>query len=120
MIHNFLHSVDLLTDACRRFREFCVEGLEPNREQIDEHLGNSLMLVTALNPHDRLRQRGRDRQEGAQERGPTLREAALALGHLTGRGVRPAVRPEEMIAGPGSEPPAAMHDLRRQDQHARR
>ncbi len=47
---NVLHSVDLLADACRGFREFCVEGLEPDLEQIQRHLENSLMLVTALNP----------------------------------------------------------------------
>jgi fumarate hydratase class II len=50
MIFNFLHSVDLLTDACRNFREFCVEGLLPNLEQIAEYVRDSLMVVTALNP----------------------------------------------------------------------
>jgi len=51
IIHNVLHSITLLSDASRNFREFCIEGLEPNRERISEHLRNSLMLVTALNPH---------------------------------------------------------------------
>jgi len=51
IIHNVLHSITLLADASRNFREFCVEGLEPNRERISQHLQNSLMLVTALNPH---------------------------------------------------------------------
>ncbi|MGH9032224.1 MAG: class II fumarate hydratase, partial [Acidimicrobiia bacterium] len=51
MIFNFLHSVGLLTDVCRSFREYAVEGLRANEERIAEHLGNSLMLVTALNPH---------------------------------------------------------------------
>ena len=50
MIFNFLHSVDLLTDACAGFREFCVVGIEPNREQIERYVRESLMLVTALNP----------------------------------------------------------------------
>ena len=50
IIFNVLHSIDLLSDACRGFREFCVEGLEPDPEQIQRHLENSLMLVTALNP----------------------------------------------------------------------
>jgi hypothetical protein len=50
LIHNFCNSVDLLTDACDRFREFCVEGLEPDYERIAQHLHNSLMLVTALAP----------------------------------------------------------------------
>ena len=51
MIHNFLHSVRLLRDSIHSFVEFCIEGIELNREQIDEHLRHSLMLVTALNPH---------------------------------------------------------------------
>src|SRR6201991_3414690 len=51
MIHNFLHSVRLLHDACYGFVDFCVEGLELNRARIDENLRNSLMLVTALNPY---------------------------------------------------------------------
>jgi fumarate hydratase class II len=51
MIHNLLHSIRLLKDACRGFVEFCIEGLELNRARIDENLNNSLMLVTALNPH---------------------------------------------------------------------
>src|SRR5271156_6690635 len=48
--YNVLQSIALMTDACRGFREFCVEGLQPDYEQIDQHLRNSLMLVTALNP----------------------------------------------------------------------
>src|SRR5687767_11599961 len=51
MIHNFLHSVRLLHDATRSFVEFCIDGIEINREQIDEYVKDSLMLVTALNPH---------------------------------------------------------------------
>ncbi|HEX7521875.1 MAG TPA: class II fumarate hydratase, partial [Acidimicrobiia bacterium] len=51
MIFNFLHSVDLLTDACDSFREFAIEGVQANEEQIALHVGNSLMLVTALNQH---------------------------------------------------------------------
>src|SRR5204862_3607097 len=51
IIHNFLHSVRIVADACTSFRTHCVVGIEPNRERIDEHLRNSLMLVTALNPH---------------------------------------------------------------------
>src|SRR5205085_3301474 len=46
IIHNFLHSVRILSDACRSFTEHCVVGIEANREQIDEHLRDSLMLVT--------------------------------------------------------------------------
>ncbi len=65
MIRNLLHSARILADACGTFREFCVEGLQPNRERIDELVHGSLMLVTALSPTHRLRQRGRHREEGA-------------------------------------------------------
>jgi fumarate hydratase class II len=51
LIHNFLQSCRLIADGCRSFREFCVAGIEPNRERIQENLTRSLMLVTALNPH---------------------------------------------------------------------
>ena len=64
MIRNFLHSTELLADACRTFREFCVESIEPNRERIAELVGSSLMLVTALSPSIGYDKRGRDREEG--------------------------------------------------------
>ena len=64
--YNVMQSVALLTDACRTFREFCVEGLKPDLAQIERHLANSLMLVTALDAGHRLRQGGRGGQEGAQ------------------------------------------------------
>ncbi len=51
MIKNYLHSVRLLSDACLSFREKCVVGIQANRERIDSLLNESLMLVTALNPH---------------------------------------------------------------------
>src|SRR5687767_14373205 len=51
MIHNLLHSIRLLRDASHGFVEYCIKGIQLNREQIDEHLRDSLMLVTALNPH---------------------------------------------------------------------
>ena len=51
IIHNFLQSVRLLADGCDSFSEHCVAGIEPNRERIAELLADSLMLVTALNPH---------------------------------------------------------------------
>ena len=89
MIFNFLHSVDLLTDACTNFRQFAVEGLEANQEQIAEHVGSSLMLVTALNQHI-----GYDNAAAiakhAHKNKTTLKEAAVQLGHLTRRGVRPS------------------------------
>ena len=95
IIHNFLHSVDLLTDACKRFKEFCVDGLEPDYEQIRRHLENSLMLVTALNPHIGYDNAAKVAKKAHKE-GTTLREAALELGLLTGEQFDAAVRPDEM------------------------
>ena len=69
MIRNFLHSTALLADVCRTFREFCIEGLEADRDRIQELVDRSLMLVTALAPEHRLRQRRSDREEGPP-RGP--------------------------------------------------
>ena len=95
MIFNLLHSVDLLTDACRNFREFAIEGVEANEEQIAEHVRNSLMLVTALNEHI-----GYDNAAAiakhAHKHGKTLREAAVELGHLTAEKFDELVRPEHM------------------------
>jgi fumarate hydratase class II len=95
MIFNFLHSVDLLTDACRTFREFAIEGIEANLEQIAAHVGSSLMLVTALNQHI-----GYDNAAAiakhAHKNKLTLKEAAVQLGHLTGEKFDELVRPEKM------------------------
>ncbi len=82
IIFNFLHSVDLLTDACARFREFCVEGIEANRTRIAELVDRSLMLVTALAPHigyDRAAEIAKKAHAG----GLTLRDAAVASGYVT-------------------------------------
>jgi fumarate hydratase class II len=95
IIHNVCNSIDLLTDACDRFREFCVEGLEPDYEQIDHHLKNSLMLVTALNPLIGYDKAAQVAKKAHKERS-TLREAALSLGFLTGEEFDAAVVPEEM------------------------
>ena len=82
MIFNLLNSVRLLADASESFRKHCVEGIKPDQERIDEHLRNSLMLVTALNPHI-----GYDNAAAiakkAHAEGTTLRDAALALSLLT-------------------------------------
>jgi fumarate hydratase class II len=95
IIHNVCNSIDLLTDACDRFREFCVEGLEPDYEQIDHHLKNSLMLVTALNPLIGYDKAAQVAKKAHKERS-TLRDAALSLGFLTGEEFDAAVVPEEM------------------------
>jgi fumarate hydratase class II len=95
MIFNLLHSVDLLTDVCRNFREFAIEGLEANEEQIAEHVQNSLMLVTALNSHI-----GYDNAAAiakhAHKHQTTLKAAAIHLGHLSAEEFDRLVRPGEM------------------------
>jgi len=95
MIHNLLHSIRLITDACHGFVDYCVVGIELNREQIKAHLNNSLMLVTALNPHigyDKAAQVAKN----AHKRGISLRESAVSLGFLTGEQFDEYVKPEEM------------------------
>jgi fumarate hydratase class II len=95
MIHNFLHSVRLLHDATHSFVEFCINGIELNRAQIDEHLKHSLMLVTALNPHigyDKAAQVAKN----AHKKKISLRESAIELGYLTGEQFDAMVIPEEM------------------------
>ncbi|HEY1443958.1 MAG TPA: class II fumarate hydratase [Acidimicrobiales bacterium] len=93
--YNVLQSIALLTGACRGFREFCVEGLKPDYEQIDRHLRNSLMLVTALNPIIGYDNAAKVAKKAHNEH-TTLREAALELGLLTGEEFDQAVRPEDM------------------------
>jgi fumarate hydratase class II len=95
IIYDILHSITLLSDACRAFRQFAVEGLEPDRQQIRRHLENSLMLVTALSPligYDRAGEVAKK----AHAEGSTLREAAVALGYVTAEEFDRAVRPEDM------------------------
>ncbi len=95
IIHNFLMSVRLLTDGCRSFREFCIEGLEPNRAKIQEHLRNSLMLVTALNPHIGYDNAAKIAKK-AHHDGTTLKQAALALGLVSEKDFDLWVRAEDM------------------------
>ena len=95
MIYNLLHSIRLLSDACVAFGERCIDGLEANEDNIQKHLDNSLMLVTALNNHI-----GYDKAakiaKNAHENGLTLRESAIGLGLLTNKQFDDWVRPEEM------------------------
>ena len=95
IIHNFCNSIDLLTDACDRFREFCVEGLVPDYDQITNHLNNSLMLVTALNPIIGYDKAAQVAKKAHKERS-TLRESVVALGFMTGEEFDAAVVPEDM------------------------
>src|SRR5580765_6041188 len=95
MIHNLLHSIRLLHDACHGFVEYCIDGMELNRAQIDQHLRESLMLVTALNQHI-----GYDNAakiaKNAHKKKMSLRESAIELGLLTGEQFDEWVKPEEM------------------------
>jgi fumarate hydratase class II len=95
MIFNFLHSVDLLADACTNFRQFAIEGVEANREQIDEYVRNSLMVVTALNPHIGYDNAAAIAKHAHKQKG-TLKEAAVELGHLTPEEFDNLVKPEDM------------------------
>lgn len=99
MIHNFLHSVNLLADSCRLFNKYLVQGLQANKDKIKNYLDNSLMLVTALSPVIGYDKAAKIAHE-ALHQGTTLREAALALGYLNGEEFDQAVRPEKML-GPG-------------------
>ncbi len=96
IIDNFLDSVDLLTDACISFADHCVVGIEPNREQIEHYVRNTLMHVTALNPHIGYDNAAKVAKKAHTER-KTLREAAVELGLLTGEEFDRYVRIEEMV-----------------------
>ncbi len=92
---DLLHSIELLSDGCRSFREHCVEGLEADLERIGENVANSLMLVTALTPtigYDKAAEIAKK----AHHEGTTLREAALALGYLSAADFDAAIDPEAM------------------------
>ncbi len=95
IIHNFCNSIDLLTDACDRFREFCVEGLEPDYEQINAHVTNSLMLVTALNPLIGYDKAAQVAKKAHKER-LTLKQSVLELGFLTEEQFDAAIVPADM------------------------
>ncbi len=82
MIHAFLQSARLLGDACQAFNDNCAIGIEPNQARIDEHLKNSLMLVTALNPHIGYDNAAKIAKKAHAEN-TSLKEAAVELGILT-------------------------------------
>ena len=95
-IKNVLHSIAILGDGCRKFREHSVEGTEINREKIDFFVNNSLMLVTALSPVIGYQQAAKIAEKASAE-GLTLKQAALALGSVTEEQFDSIVRPETMI-----------------------
>ena len=94
--HNFLQSVRLLADGMVSFNDHCAVGIEPNRARIAELVSSSLMLVTALNPHI-----GYDKAafiaKKAHKEGSSLRDAAIASGHVTGEQFDQWVKPENMV-----------------------
>jgi fumarate hydratase class II len=96
IIANFLHSAAILAGACAKLRQYCIEGTELNREQVDSYLNRSLMLVTALSPVI-----GYDKASAiahqANDHGTTLREAALASGYISGKDFDRIVNPSAMV-----------------------
>ena len=93
--YDLLHAIELLTDSSRSFREHCVAGLEADRDRIDEHVANSLMLVTALTPRIGY-DKAAEIAKKAHHEGTTLRVAALALGYLDETEFDTLMRPEAM------------------------
>lgn len=98
MVANFLQSARLIGDACVSFTDNCVSGIEPNYDGIKKHLDNSLMLITALNPHIGYENAAKIAKKALKEN-KSLREAALELGLLTNDQFDQWVRPEDMIGG---------------------
>lgn len=98
IIYNFLQSVRLLTDGCHAFRQFLVEGLEPNKARLQQNVDHSLMLVTALNPligYDKAAQIARK----ALKEGISLRQACVDLKILTGEEFDRHIQPLKMTEG---------------------
>jgi fumarate hydratase class II len=102
IIHNFLQSARLLSDAAHSFADNCVQGIQPNREQIANHLKNSLMLVTALNPHFGY-DKAAEVAKKAHAEGLTLKQAAEKLAYVDSANFDRWVRPEAMIGPKGLE-----------------
>jgi fumarate hydratase class II len=96
IVHNVLQSIRLLTDGARSFNDRCAVGIEPNRARIAALLEQSLMLVTALNPHIGY-DRAAEIAKKAHREGLTLKAAALASGYLTEEQFDAWVRPQDMV-----------------------
>jgi fumarate hydratase class II len=95
MLHNVLESTALLADGCRAFNDHCAVGIEPDLARIGHNLANSLMLVTALNPHIGY-EKSAEIALKAHREGTGLKDAALALGYLTPAQFDEWLRPEDM------------------------
>lgn len=96
MIYNFLQSVRLLSDSMRMFNDHCAIGIEPIKEKLDHYMNNSLMLVTALNPHIGYDNAAKIAKH-AHKSGGTLKSAAVELNILSAEEFDKLVRPEEML-----------------------
>ena len=96
MIYNLLQSARLLGESCVSFNDNCVIGIEPNHENINNNLENSLMLVTALNTHIGYEKAAKIAKKAHQENS-TLRKAAIELGYLTDEQFTEWVQPKKMI-----------------------
>lgn len=106
MISNFLQSARLIGDAAVSFQDHCVAGIVANKKRINSLLNESLMLVTALNPHigyDKAAQSAKK----AHKEGTTLKEAVLSLGYATSEQFDAWVRPEKMLA------PSTLEDFKK-------
>ncbi len=95
MIHNLLHSLRLIHDACHGFVDYCIAGIELNRTQIEAYVRDSLMLVTALNPHIGYDKAAKVAKH-AHKKGISLRDSAVELGFLSGDDFDRYVKPEAM------------------------
>ena len=95
--YNILQSIKLLADTMRSFDTHCAVGIEPIKENIDKFLNDSLMLVTALNPHIGY-ENAATIAKTAHKNGTTLKEEAVALGFMSAEEFDKNVKPEEMIA----------------------
>jgi fumarate hydratase class II len=98
MLHNVLESIELLADACRSFEARCARGIEPNKRRIQQNVENSLMLVTALNPHIGYEKSAKIALAAYRE-GISLREAAVKSGFVTEKQFDEWVDPREMTHG---------------------
>lgn len=96
LIYNFLQSVRLLADTCTMFNEHCAKGIEPIREKLNYYMNNTLMLVTALNPHIGYDNAAKIAKH-AHKSGISLKQAAIELGILTAEEFDKYVRPEDML-----------------------
>ncbi|MFY9159332.1 class II fumarate hydratase [Aquirufa ecclesiirivi] len=96
MIYNFLHSARLIGDVCVAFNDKCAVGIEPLRENIQKHVNNSLMLVTALNTKIGY-YKSAEIAQTAHKNGSTLKETAISLGYVSAEEFDEWVRPENMV-----------------------